>query len=152
VPKIDIAKAVVRTKSAYPGELSKVTDGREKAALGDVAGLTQFGVNLTRLKPGAASAHRHWHETEDEFVYILEGEATLVEDGVEVTLKPGDCAGFKANDANGHCLINRGTRDVVYLEVGTRAKTDRYHYPDVDLAGEKTESGTRFWPKSKGPG
>ena len=74
MPKIDIAKAVVRTKGVYPQPYNSVTDGREKAALGNVAGLTQFGVNLTRLKPGAASALRHWHEQEDEFVYALEGE------------------------------------------------------------------------------
>jgi len=151
VPKIDMARAVVRTKSAYPGQLSRITEGREKTALGDVAGLTQFGVNLTRLKPGAASAHRHWHESEDEFVYILEGEATLIDDHGEHPLKAGECAGFKANDGNGHYLVNKSQRDVLYLEVGTRSPTDRFHYPDVDLAGEKTSSGTRFWAKSKGP-
>jgi uncharacterized cupin superfamily protein len=151
MPKIEISKAAVRMKSAYPGALGKVTDGREKIVLGDVVGLTQFGVNLTRLKPGAASAHRHWHETEDEFVYILEGEATLIENGGEVVLRPGDCAGFKANDSNAHCLINRTKADVVFIEVGTRAATDRYHYPDVDLAGEKDEKGVRFWAKSGKP-
>ena len=148
MPKIEISKAAVRSKSAYPGALSKVTDGREKTVLGDVAGLTQFGVNLTRLKPGAASAHRH--ETEDEFVYILEGEAVLIENGGETILRPGDAAGFKANDPNAHCLVNRSQRDVLYVEIGTRAATDRYHYPDVDLAGEKTEAGVRFWAKSSG--
>jgi uncharacterized cupin superfamily protein len=151
LPKIDIAKAVVRTRSAYPGSLSRITEGREKLALGDLVGLTQFGVNLTRLKPGAASAHRHWHETEDEFVYILEGEATLIENDGEAILKPGDCAGFKANDPNAHYLVNRSQRDVVFIEVGTRAVKDRYHYPDVDLAGEKDESGVRFWAKSGRP-
>jgi uncharacterized cupin superfamily protein len=151
MPKIDIAKAAVRTRSAYPGAFEKVTQGREKAVLGDVVGLTQFGVNLTRLRPGAASAHRHWHETEDEFVYILEGEATLIENDGETVLKAGDCAGFKANDSNAHCLVNKTQRDVLFLEVGTRATTDRYHYPDVDLAGEKTEQGVRFWTKSGGP-
>ena len=150
MPKIDIAKAAVRLKSAYPGALSKITDGREKTVLGDVAGLTQFGVNLTRLRPGAASAHRHWHETEDEFVYILEGEAVLIENGGETILRPGDAAGFKANDPNAHCLVNRSQRDVLFVEIGTRAATDRYHYPDVDLAGEKTASGVRFWAKSSG--
>jgi uncharacterized cupin superfamily protein len=151
LPKIDIAKAAVRTKSAYPGALGKVTDGREKTVLGDVVGLTQFGVNLTRLRPGAASAHRHWHEAEDEFVYILEGEAILIENGGETILKAGDCAGFKANDSNAHCLVNRTQADVVFIEVGTRAAKDRYHYPDVDLAGEKDERGVRFWTKSGGP-
>ena len=151
MPKIDTAKAAVRVRSAYPGAFEKVTQGREKMVLGDVVWLTQFGVNLTRLRPGAASAHRHWHETEDEFVYILEGEATLIENGGETVLKAGDCAGFKANDSNAHCLVNKTQRDVLFLEVGTRAATDRYHYPDVYLAGEKTEQGVRFWNKSGGP-
>ena len=81
MPKIDIAKATVRTRGVYPEPWRAVTEGREKTALGDVVGLTQFGVNLTRLKPAAASALRHWHEAEDEFVYVLEGEITLIEDG-----------------------------------------------------------------------
>ena len=85
VPKIDIAKAVVRTTTTYPEQFKSACVGREKVALGNIAGLDQFGVNLTRLKPGAASALRHWHENEDELVYVLEGEATLIEDGAEVT-------------------------------------------------------------------
>src|ERR1044072_6837877 len=121
MPKIDIAKAVVRTKGVYPGSYRSVTDGREKAALGNVAGLTQFGVNLTRLKPGAASSLRHWHDVEDEVVYVLEGGITLVADGGGTLLRPGDSAGFKAGVANGHHLINKTDRDAVYLEVGTRA-------------------------------
>ena len=96
MPKIDIAKAMVRTKGVYPEPWRAITEGREKAALGDVVGLTQFGVNLTRLKPGAASALRHWHEAEDEFVYVLEGEITLIEDGGTTVLQPGAAAGFKA--------------------------------------------------------
>jgi uncharacterized cupin superfamily protein len=151
MPKIDIAKAVVRTQGAYPGDLAKVTHGREKAVLGNLAGLTQFGVNLTRLKPGAASALRHWHETEDEFVYVLEGEATLVESDGETILQAGECAGFKANVDNGHCLINKSSGDVLYLEIGTRSVEDRYHYPDVDLCGEKNASGVRFSKKNGEP-
>ena len=107
MPKIDIAKAVVRTKGVYPSPYRSVTDGREKAALGNVARLTQFGVNLTRLKPGAASALRHWHEQEDEFIDVLDGELVLVEDGGETLLGPGDCAGFKAGVSNGHQLVNK---------------------------------------------
>jgi uncharacterized cupin superfamily protein len=87
VPKIDIAKATVRTKGVYPEPWCAITEGREKAALGDVVGLTQFGVNLTHLKPGAASALRHWHEAEDEFVYVLEGEIMLIEDGGTTVLQ-----------------------------------------------------------------
>src|SRR5262249_15910184 len=124
VPKVDIAKAMVRTKGVYPEPWRAVTEGREKAALGDVVGLTQFGgvggltqfgVKLTRLKPGAASALRHWHESEDEFVYVLEGEITLIEDSGMTVLQPGDAAGFKAGVANGHHLVNRSQRDAVYL-------------------------------------
>jgi len=151
VPKIDISKAVVRTTTVYPKPLDRVTEGREKAALGNVAGLTQFGVNLTRLKPGAASALRHWHEQEDEFVYVLEGEITLIEDGGETVLKPGDCAGFKAGVPNGHHLVNKSERDVLYLEIGTRAAAERAHYPDVDLVFERDDSGMRCLHKSGEP-
>ena len=151
MPKIDMAKAVVRIKGVYPPPHRAVTDGREKAALGNVAGLTQFGVNLTRLQPGAASALRHWHEQEDEFVYVLEGELTLVEDGGEIVLRPGDCAGFKAGVSNGHQLVKTSQRDAVYLEIGTRAGTERAHYPDCDLVMERNELGMRFLHRSGEP-
>jgi uncharacterized cupin superfamily protein len=151
MPKIDIAKAVVRTKGVYPQPYTSITDGREKAALGNVAGLTQFGVNLTRLKPGAASALRHWHEQEDEFVYVIEGELILQEDDGETVLKPGDAAGFKAGSGIAHCLINRTQRDAVYLEVGTRAKSERVHYPDVDFLMERDTTGRRYFRKSGEP-
>ena len=151
MPKIDISKAVVRTKGVYPQPYTSITDGREKAALGNVAGLTQFGVNLTRLKPGAASALRHWHEQEDEFVYVLEGEITLIEDTGETVLRPGDCAGFKAGVRNGHHLVNKSQRDALYLEIGTRAAAERGHYPDVDLIFERDQNGMRFLHKSGVP-
>jgi uncharacterized cupin superfamily protein len=144
MPKIDISALPVRASSAYPDVFKPVVAGREKIALGNAVGLSQFGVNLTRLKPGAASALRHWHENEDEFVYVLEGELVLVEDEGETVLKPGDCAGFKANVANGHQLINRTNRDALILEVGTRAPREVAHYPDVDLRYEiDDEAGTR---------
>jgi uncharacterized cupin superfamily protein len=144
MPKIDIRRAVVRTQGVYPEPWRGITGGREKAALGNVAGLTQFGVNLTRLKPGAASSLRHWHEQEDEFVYVLEGEITLIEDDGEVLLRPGDCAGFKAGVANGHHLVNKSQRDAVYLEIGTRAAKECGHYPGIDLIYHKDENGVRF--------
>jgi uncharacterized cupin superfamily protein len=133
MPKVDVSKAKVRTGTNYPPQFQNVVQGREKSVLGDLVGLTQFGVNLTRLKPGSASALRHWHENEDEFVYILEGELVLIEDEGETLLRPGDAAGFKAGVANGHHLVNKTQRDAVYLEIGTRAPTERAHYPDVDL-------------------
>ena len=150
MPKIEISKATVRTKGVYPQPYAAVTDGREKAALGNVAGLT-FGVNLTRLKPGAASALRHWHENEDEFVYVLEGEITLIEEGGETVLGPGDCAGFQAGVANGHHLVNKSQRDALYLEIGTRAAGELAHYPDADLVVERDERGLRFLHKSGEP-
>ena len=151
MPKIEIAKATVRTTSVYPAEFQHVVRGREKTALGNVADLTQFGVNLTRLKPGAASALRHWHQSEDEFVYILEGELVLIENEGETLLQPGDAAGFKAGVPNGHHLINRSQRDAVYLEVGTRAVDDRGHYPDVDLDLVRHEGKTLLTHKNGEP-
>jgi uncharacterized cupin superfamily protein len=148
MPKIDISKAVVRTIAAYPVGLREITEGREKVMLGDVAGLTQFGVNLTRMKPGAWSSQRHWHEQEDEFVYIVEGEVTLIEDGGETVLRAGDCAGWKAGNTNGHCLVNKSNADVVFIEIGTRAPVEQCHYPDVDLQMKKDESGVRFMRKN----
>jgi uncharacterized cupin superfamily protein len=137
MPKIDIAEVPVRTGTIYPAQFRHVVAGRERQALGNAAGLTQFGVNLTRLKPGAASALRHWHAAEDELIYMLEGELVLVENEGETVLRPGDAAGFKAGVANGHHLINRSARDAVYLEVGTRAARDHVEYPDVDLVYDK---------------
>ena len=151
MPKIDIGKATVRTATIYPQPWRAVTAGREKTVLGDVVGLSQFGVNLTRLKPGAASALRHWHEQEDEFVYVVEGEIVLIEDGGETLLKPGECAGFKAGVANGHHLVNKSPRDAVYLEIGTRAPTERGHYPDCDLVMERDGFKIRFLHRSGEP-
>jgi uncharacterized cupin superfamily protein len=148
MPKIDFKKAVVRTTSAYPPQFRKSVEGREKTVLGEVAGLTQFGVNLTRLKPGAASSLRHWHEREDEFVYVLEGELWLVENDGETLLKPGDAAGFKASVANGHMLVNRSSQDAVYLEVGTRSPHEIAHYPDHDLQYVRDNSVIRVMHKN----
>jgi uncharacterized cupin superfamily protein len=151
MPKIDIAKALVRTKGVYPPPYRSVTDGREKAALGNVAGLTQFGVNLTLLKPGSASALRHWHEQEDEFIYVLDGEITLIEEDGETVLRAGACAGFKAGVPNGHQLVNKSQRDARYLEIGSRAPIERTHYPGIDLVMERDAQGARFVHKSGEP-
>src|SRR5260370_39915188 len=143
MPKIDIAKATMRTRGRYPDPWGAVTQGREKTALGDVAGLTQFGVNLTRLTPGAASALRHWHEAEDEFVYVLEGEIMLIEDGGATVLHSGDAAGFKAGVSNGHHFVNKSHRNALDTELGTRAKRERAHYSDADLVYDSNPSGCR---------
>jgi uncharacterized cupin superfamily protein len=151
MPKIDIAKVPAQNITSYPKEFAPVIAGREKQRIGDAVGLTQFGVNISRIKAGSASALRHWHEQEDEFIYMLEGELVLKENGGETVLKAGDAAGFKAGSGNGHCLINRTGRDAIYLEVGTRAKSERVHYPDVDFMMERDAAGRRFFRKSGEP-
>jgi uncharacterized cupin superfamily protein len=151
MPKIDIANIKIDTHSGYPEPYRQVTIGRERQRLGNAIGLDQFGVNLCRLKPGAQSSQRHWHANEDEFVYILEGEVILHEDGGEIVLHPGHAAGWKAGVANGHCLINRSNRDVVFLEIGTRAKHERVDYPDIDMKVVRDDSGMRYTHKNGKP-
>jgi uncharacterized cupin superfamily protein len=125
--------------------------GREKRPLGDLFGLRAFGVNLTRLRPGAESALLHRHSRQDELVFVLEGEATLVTDSGEVVLRPGTCAGFRAGGA-AHHLVNRSGGDVVYLEVGSRDPGDAVTYPGDDLQGLLGEDGTwRFSHKDGRP-
>src|SRR6516165_9442153 len=111
MPKIDIDSLKSDSATGYPGPFRPIVLGRSRKRLGSAAWLTQFGVNLTTLKPGAASAQRHWHAAEDEFVYVLAGEVVLCEDGGEVVMRAGDAAGFKAGVANGHCLMNRSGSD-----------------------------------------
>jgi len=151
MPKIDLSKIPVDTSTLYPQQFQPVVDGRHKQKLGNSVGLTQFGVNLTRLKPGAASALRHWHHHEDEFIYMLEGELVLVENGGETVLRPGDAAGFKAGVDDGHCLINRSTEDALYLEVGTRAASERVDYPDVDCVLERHGANAIYKRRSGEP-
>jgi uncharacterized cupin superfamily protein len=149
MPRIEIEKIPAQQIASYPKEFAAVISGREKQRIGDAAGLTQFGVNVTRIKAGSASALRHWHEQEDEFIYMIEGELVLQENDGETVLKSGDAAGFKAGSGIAHCLINPTQRDAVYLEVGTRAKNERVHYPDVDFLMERDASG--YFRKSGEP-
>jgi uncharacterized cupin superfamily protein len=151
MPKIDIANLKIETGTGYPEPYRAAVVGRSRRRLGDAAGLDQFGVNLTRLAPGAQSAQRHWHTAEDEFVYVIEGELVLCENDGETILKAGDAAGFKAAVANGHCLINRSAQDAVYLEIGTRSPREAAEYPDIDLRVQKDESGVRYLHKSGEP-
>jgi uncharacterized cupin superfamily protein len=148
MPKIDIASLPIDSSTNYPEPFKRVVMGRARKRLGVAAGLDQFGVNLTTLKPGAASALRHWHENEDELVYILQGEVVLIEDAGETVLKAGDAAGFKANVPDGHHLVNKSGRDAVYLEIGTRSKRERAEYPDVDLRVIRDEAGGRYTHKN----
>ncbi|HME73708.1 MAG TPA: cupin domain-containing protein [Myxococcota bacterium] len=130
---IDARSAPPRTKpSNYPEPFASQMAGREKRALGDLFGLRNFGVNLTRLAPGARSAMHHRHSRQDEFVYVLEGEPTLVGDAGPTLLRPGMCAGFPAG-GSAHHLENRSAGDVVYLEIGARKAGDEVFYPVDDL-------------------
>jgi uncharacterized cupin superfamily protein len=151
LPKIDIAALPTDTRTGYPPPYDRVVAGRERKRLGNAVGLDQFGVNLTTLRPGAASALRHWHEQEDELVFVLEGEVVLVGDDGETVLKPGDAAGFKANDGVGHHLVNKSNRNAVYLEIGTRSKFERVHYPDADLMVVRDDMGARYTHKDGEP-
>ena len=120
-------------QSNYPEPFASMVAGRFKRPLGDVFGLKNFGVNLTKLAPGAISALRHAHTVQDEFIYILQGRPTLITDSGETTLSPGMCAGFKSGSGDGHHLVNRSAEEVVYLEIGDRNPGDAASYPDNDL-------------------
>ena len=144
MPRIDIDALPWSGGTGYPRPFRDRIGSRLRKRLGNAGGLDQFGVNLTRLAPGAQSALRHWHENEDEFVYVLEGRLVLIEDAGETPLAPGEAAAFKAGVANGHHLVNRSARDALYLEIGTRADSERAHYPDDDLAAIKQDSDFRF--------
>ena len=145
-------QAPPRTKpSNYPEPFASRMAGREKRPLGDLFGLTNFGVNLTRLAPGAQSALRHAHTKQDEFVYILQGNPTLHTDKGPTRLAPGMCAGFKAGTGNGHCLVNETQHDVVYLEVGDRTPGDEGSYPDDDLKAVMVDGKWKFTHKDGSP-
>jgi uncharacterized cupin superfamily protein len=137
--KIDIPAIPVRQGSGYPPPYDAPCKLRERKALGDAGGLSQFGVNLMTLPPGAWSSQRHWHSDEDEFVWVLEGELTLITDAGEETLGPGDCAAFKAGAANGHHLVNRSGAPAKLLEIGTRGAADRTVYSEADMVAEPAD-------------
>ena len=133
LPVLDPATVEEVRGSGYPEPFRTRMGDRVKRRLGNACGLTHFGVNLVTLGPGAQSALRHWHTHEDEFVYILSGEVTLVTDAGEQVLRSGMCAGYPAGKADGHHMINRGTGPATYLEVGDRVESDTAHYPDDDI-------------------
>jgi uncharacterized cupin superfamily protein len=147
---INAGEAPLRAKpSVYPPMLAARVKGREKRPLGDLFGLSNFGVNLTRLPPGAASSLRHAHAKQDEFVYILQGNPTLHTDAGKLQLSPGMCAGFKAGTNDAHSLINESQEDVVYLEIGDRTDGDDVIYPDDDLSAHFVD-GTWLFSRKDG--
>lgn len=136
------ALAPLRTKTTnYPEPFASRMAGREKRPLGDLFGLTNFGVNLTSLRPGAVSALRHAHSRQDEWIYVLEGKPTLVTNSGDTELSPGMCMGFKAGTGDAHHLINRTTETVTYLEVGDRTPHDEGTYPDDDIEARLGSDG-----------
>jgi uncharacterized cupin superfamily protein len=148
--KVDIQAAPRTEGSSYPEPFDEPCRTRVRHALGEAAGLTQFGVNLQRLAPGAWSSQRHWHTEEDEFVWVVAGEVVLVTDEGEQILRAGDCAAFRAGLANGHHLQNRSDAEALLLEVGSRRpETDVCDYPDIDLrcseaAGDTHKDGRPY--------
>ena len=149
---IDAPEVPVRSKpSAYPEPFASRMAGREKRALGDFFGLTNLGINLTRLTPGTVSALRHAHTKQDEFIYVLQGFPTLRTNEGRTRLSPGMCAGFKAGTGNAHHLINESDEDVVYLEVGDRTPGDEGEYPDDDLKAVLADGKWKFFHKDGAP-
>lgn len=150
---IDPAGLPAREGSIYPEPFAAACRGKRRIALGGPGGLTQYGVNLVTLAPGAWSSQRHWHSHEDEFVWVVSGELVLVSDAGEAALGPGAAAAFPAGAEDGHHLVNRSGSDAVYLEIGSRrGAEDSCHYPDIDL--HLTDDGTgrrRFFHKSGAP-
>ena len=136
MPKIDIAAIPERRGCPYPKPFDEPCVDRVRQRLGDAGGLKDFGVNLMRLPPGNWSAQRHWHTREDEFVYVLEGELVLIEDGGETVLRAGDAAAFPKNTGDGHHLINRSDAVAIYLEAGSRQPDDLTTCSDVDMMSD----------------
>ena len=146
MPKINLINTKY-SEGRYPRELIKYyqgnTDTYKQIKLGDLGKLTQFGVNKTILPKNSATAMRHWHEEEDEFVFIISGSAILVDQDGEHEMNAGDCATFKAGVNNGHAIVNKSNQDVVLLEIGTRAQKDIVHYTDKDLINDVDRTQTK---------
>ena len=130
---VDPSTLPERSETSYPPPYRGIIAGRYYRRLGDAAGIGDFGVNLVRLEPGAASSQRHWHTEEEEFLYVLEGTPTLVTDSGEALLQPGMAAGFPKGEANAHHLVNRTGAQVLFLVIGGRSPTDEVFYPDIDM-------------------
>lgn len=144
MPKIDFSQIPVRSGSTYPGSLADLMQGRTSQAVGRHAGLTQFGANLVRLEPGALSSLRHWHENQDEFAIVTEGEITLIDDHGEDVMHPGDCVAWPAGDPNGHHLVNKSDSPAAFLVIGTHTEVEFAHYSDIDMMVRIDSTGAHF--------
>lgn len=137
-------------KSIYPEPFASMMEGRSKRKLGDYFGLSNFGVNFTELRPGAISALKHRHQTQDEFIYILSGAPSLVCGNEKYKLTPGECFGFKAGNKMAHQLINETDENVTYLEVGDRTPGDAVVYPEDDLCAHSQQDGSWVFTHKNG--
>ena len=144
MPKLDLSAVPVKSGSIYPEPYAAQMQGRSSLRLGQAGGLTQFGVNLVILAPGARSSLRHWHRSEDEFVMVTQGECVLVQDAGETLMRAGDCAAFPAGDPDGHCLVNRSAAEARFLVAGSRAASEVVEYSDVDLVLHQQSGSARF--------
>lgn len=149
MPKIDIAAVPVRKGAGYPPPFDLPFADRQRQRLGDAGGLTDFGVNLMQLPPGNWSSQRHWHSHEDEFVFVLAGELTLIEDNGETLLRAGECAAFPKGTGNGHHLINKSKETAIYLEIGSRHPADLTTCSDIDMMSANADG--RFVHKDGTP-
>jgi uncharacterized cupin superfamily protein len=149
--RIDVGAIAPVVGTLYPSPFDQPCRTRQRRKLGDASRLTQYGVNLLSLPPGAWSSQRHWHAESDEFVYVLSGEVTLVTDGGEEVLRAGDAAGFKAGDPNGHCLQNRSRTDAHVLEIGTRTANDATYYSDIDMIAPPGGKPARYTRRDGSP-
>lgn len=136
MPKLDLSEVPVKSGTIYPPPYDAEVAGRSSLRLGDAGGLTQFGVNIVILEPGAKSSIRHWHLNEDEFVMITQGECTMVQDAGPTIMRVGDCAAFPAGNTDGHCFINHTATEAQFLVVGTKAPHEVATYSDIDLRVE----------------
>lgn len=147
---IDLSTVPFSQGTGYPEPFRAVVAGRSRQRVGNAAGLTNFGVNLTTLAPGAQSALRHWHSHQDEFVYVISGELILATDTEDTLLTPGMMAGFPAGVADGHHLVNRSGAIATYLEIGDRTRGDGAYYPDDDLLAHPKASGGYYFTRRDG--
>ena len=147
MPKLDLAKVPVKSGSIYPEPYAAMMQGRSSLRLGDAGGLTQFGANLVMLAPGALSSLRHWHQAEDEFVMVTDGECVLVQDAGETVMRPGDCAAFPAGSTDGHHFINRTDTVARFLVIGSKAAAETATYSDVDMQVHMANGKARFTHK-----
>lgn len=151
MPRLDLSQIPAKGGSTYPGKLADAMAGRTSQRLGDAGGLSQYGVNLVRLAPGAMSSLRHYHMKQDEFVMVTEGTCILIDDHGEHAMQVGDCATFPAGEANGHHLVNKTEAPAAFLVVGTRTETETGYYSDLDMKVSMDATGYNFTRKDGSP-